>query len=289
MNQITLWIEAARPKTWIASMSPVWIGNAMAFSAGSFSLLTFCLTMGFAFFIQIGTNFANDYLDAKQGCDTQERLGPRRMVSSGLIPMKRMAWATHLMLIRATLFGLFLSWMSTFWLFPGVILTVLLSYGYTWSRFSLATTGWADLMVMLCFGGIATVGSLFVQTGYLSPVAAIAAIGPGAFSTSLLALNNLRDIDQDRQGGRKTLAVRFGPSFVIWEWRILMLMATLTPLFLCEFLHGGVLPILTALPPFALLVFGWRILRRNSASLFQLTGITFLSYTLLFCLSILLG
>jgi 1,4-dihydroxy-2-naphthoate octaprenyltransferase len=85
MANIQIWFEATRPKTLPAAVAPVVLGTAMAHSIGQFHFLPAVICLAFALLVQIGTNFANDYLDGIKGTDTAARLGPRRAVAAGLV------------------------------------------------------------------------------------------------------------------------------------------------------------------------------------------------------------
>ena len=106
MATLQIWFEATRPKTLPAAVAPVLLGTAMAHSYGQLHLLPAAICLAFALLVQIGTNFANDYLDGIKGTDTDARLGPRRAVAAGLVSASAMKWAAIGILAFAFCLGL---------------------------------------------------------------------------------------------------------------------------------------------------------------------------------------
>lgn len=278
-----IWIQAARPKTLIASLSPVLIGTVVA-SRSAFHPLTFIFTLLTALCIQISTNFVNDYCDFLKGADTIERKGPVRVVQAGLISVDAMKKATLLMFAFGILCGLYLIWQGGVIIACLLGMSLLLGFAYTAGPFPLAYLGLGELFVFTFFGFIATGGTYFLQTGTLSSSALLAGIAPGALSSAILAMNNVRDIQEDKAANKKTLAVRFGKTFGKVEYALLLSAALLTPfLFIQD--HPFLLLLLTLFFPAIKLT---AALFKNSSPyllnpLFQQTAQLLTLYTLLFC------
>jgi 1,4-dihydroxy-2-naphthoate octaprenyltransferase len=207
---IKLLLEGSRPKTLIASLSPVLIGTSIA---SRFHLLTFICTAFFALSIQIGTNFANDYFDFLKGVDTKNRKGPRRLTQSGLIPLKTMKWITFGIFCFALLCSLYLIYIGGATIAILALCAVAFGYLYTGGPYPLGYLGLGDLFVFVFFGPVATAGTTYLQTLTISHEAIVAGIAPGLLSVSILTINNLRDVDEDRLASTKTLPVRFGKAF----------------------------------------------------------------------------
>lgn len=210
---LSLWWEAARPRTLSAAVAPVLAASALAYQQGGFTGLPAVLCLGFALLIQIGTNYANDYFDFKKGADTAERVGPRRAVAAGLIAPQTMWRAT--LLVMAVAFGLGLGLLPYGgWPLLVVGLTsIACGIAYTGGPYPLAYHGWGDVFVFVFFGLVAVGATYFVQVGQVSTEALWLGAGLGALSTNILVVNNYRDIATDRSAGKRTLAVRFGPRF----------------------------------------------------------------------------
>jgi 1,4-dihydroxy-2-naphthoate octaprenyltransferase len=222
------WIIASRPKTLGAALAPVAVGTVLAWKlSGQFSsFLLFC-TLGSTACLQIATNFFNDALDFIKGADTSQRVGPRRITASGAATARSTLIAASLILLAAALLGLPLI-VARGW--PILLIglpSLYFCYGYTGGPFPLAYRGLGELFVILFFGFIAVLGSAFVQSGQWYQDALVAGFQIGALSTVLIAINNLRDIAEDRTTGKRTLAVRFGETFARWEILLLITSAHL--------------------------------------------------------------
>ena len=228
-SALKAWILAARPKTLIASISPVLIGASLA---PVFRFDLFCLCLAFSLFIQMGANFANDYFDCLKGADTSERIGPARAAQSGWISLpafKRGLYAifslaalTSLpLLIRGGLWGIFI-----------VALSILFAIWYTAGRRPLGYLGLGELLVFCFYGPIATLCTYYILTLHVSLLVFYASLSPGLLCCSILIANNLRDEEQDRAAGKRTLIVRFGKTFGKFEYTGTVLLALSLPFFL---------------------------------------------------------
>jgi 1,4-dihydroxy-2-naphthoate octaprenyltransferase len=227
MASLSDWLQAARPKTLGAAVAPVFAGFFIGANLGGQPLawpLLLC-TLGSTIALQVATNWFNDALDFKQGKDTQARIGPRRITAAGVVKPGAVMLAGLLMLGLATLLSLPL--ISARGL-PIVIIglpSLWFCYGYTGGPAPLAYRGLGELFVILFFGLVAVTGSAFVQTGDWLVGGIVGGLQVGCLSTVLIAINNLRDIDEDRTTGKRTLAVRFGQGFARLEITLLTLLA----------------------------------------------------------------
>jgi 1,4-dihydroxy-2-naphthoate octaprenyltransferase len=207
------WILAARPRTLGAAIIPVLAGCALAISTSAFDLLVSALILACAVLIQIATNFFNDTLDHAKGADTDQRLGPTRVTSAGLLPPRRVMTGAFLTLALAALLAVPLVLRGGgIILFIG-ILSLLFAYAYTGGPFPLAYLGLGEIFVILFFGLIAVAGTFYLNTLAFSAAAILAGLQIGLHSSVLLAVNNLRDLETDRAANKKTLAARFGLNF----------------------------------------------------------------------------
>ncbi len=215
-----IWIEAARPKTLIAAIAPVVLASAWAAETATFQLGLFVVILLSATAIQIGTNFANDYFDHKKGGDTPERLGPTRATHAGLVSPEQMKRAFILAFTIAALLGLYLIWHGGWPIAVIGIFSILFGIGYTAGPLPLAYKGLGDIFVFVFFGLISVAGTYYLHTGHFHPTVWLIGIACGCLSTAILAVNNLRDRDEDRKTGKKTLAVRLGPMAVRFEYTL---------------------------------------------------------------------
>jgi 1,4-dihydroxy-2-naphthoate octaprenyltransferase len=217
---------ASRPKTWIASISPVLIGFSMVREKHFF---LFFLTLLFSVFIQIGTNYANDYFDYINGADTPFRNGPKRATQEGWIQPRTM-WLSALAVFGcALIIAIPLMIQAGRWSFPLAALCIAFGILYTGGPKPLGYLGLGECLVFLFFGPIATCGTYFLQTGTLHWPVWIASLSPGFLSCSILIANNLRDENTDRLALKRTLVVRFGRTFGKWEYIFSIVLAALIP------------------------------------------------------------
>ena len=210
---IKAWVLASRPKTLFAAIAPVLLGSALAFSQSKGNLPAALAALFGAICIQIATNLANDYWDAKKGADTSERLGPVRVTASGLLKPRTVFLGMVFIFLLATVAGVFLTLRAGWPVVAIGLASILFGILYTAGPFSLAYLGLGEVFTFLFFGLVATVGTYFVQALSFSPDALWLGVMPGSYSVVLIALNNLRDRETDQRAKKKTLAVRFGEKF----------------------------------------------------------------------------
>ncbi len=203
---------AARPRTLPAAIVPVWVGCVLAWkSTGELDGFLALFTLLGALCIQIATNFFNDAIDHEKGADTQERLGPQRATVGGLLSRRTVYGGALFFLFLACLASLPLI-QSRGWVIIAIGLPSLyLAYGYTGGPVPLSYLGLGELFVILFFGLVAVGGTFYVQTGEWLWPAGVVGLQVGLLSAVLIAINNLRDLEEDRQSGKETLAVRLGP------------------------------------------------------------------------------
>ncbi len=254
--KVRAWILASRPATLTAAFTPVAVGTACAFAAGHAAWAPALLALFGAFCIQIGTNLANDVFDFEKGADSAGRLGPVRAVQSGLLSPREVRTGMALAFAFATAAGAGLTWLAGWPVLAIGVASILSGIAYTGGPYPLGYHGLGDLFVLLFFGFVAVCGTAFVQTGSVPPIAVWAAIPVGALATAVLVVNNVRDCDQDALVGKRTLAVRLGPTGARVEFALLVGIAELVPMALvgAEGLSLWVLLPLLTVPWAALLV-----------------------------------
>lgn len=294
---------AARPKTWIASISPICIGTVMA---AHINWSLFILTLLFSFLIQVGTNFANDYFDFVNGADSYLRNGPKRATQEGWIDPPAMLRATFLVFSAALVIAIplmirarYLS-LGTFWSFAAglwspIVALLCVAFGifYTRGPKPLGYLGLGEIFVFIFFGPVAVCGTFFLQTGVLDSAIFVASLAPGLLACCILIANNLRDQKSDSNAGKKTLIVRFGRNFGSWEYTLPIVLASLIPLLLVFFYHAPAILSLTSLVcpvsvPYIKKAFQFRD-PLELISLLQGSAFLLFLYTVLFCLTLLLG
>lgn len=213
-KSINPWILAMRPKTLVAGIIPILVGafcSALPFNKMDFGVLLSALL--FSILTQMSVNLINDALDFKKGKDTKDRVGPTRVTQSGLLTSKQVLSCGFALLFLAFLVSIPMILKGGIPIFALVIVSLMCSYLYTGGPYPLAYIGLGDIFVFLFYGFVAVISSYYLQTGKISQDSIISSIQIGSLATVLVAINNLRDIHEDRGTGKQTLAARFGVTF----------------------------------------------------------------------------
>ncbi len=209
-RRILPWWLAIRPRTLPAAASGVAMGCALAWMDGAFQPLPALAALAVALLLQIGSNAANDVFDFERGADTSERQGPLRVTQAGLLTPAQVKRGLWVIFGLAALFGLYLAFLRGWVVIVVGLAAILSAIAYTGGPFPLGYYGLGDIFVFIFFGLAAVAGTYFVQAGSVSAAAWWMSAPVGLIVTAILVVNNLRDIENDRQAGKRTLAVRLG-------------------------------------------------------------------------------
>ena len=203
------WIAGARPRTLPAAIAPVLVATSLAESEANFAMAGLALVVSLS--LQVGVNYANDYSDGIKGTD-DNRVGPTRLVASGLASAKSVKQAAFISFAVAAAAGLVLAVSTSLWLIAVGAAAIFAAWTYTGSKRPYGYLGLGEISVFLFFGLVATMGSYYVQTEEITWQSFIIAIPMGSLACAILAINNLRDRAQDELVGKRTLAVRLGDA-----------------------------------------------------------------------------
>lgn len=201
------WILGARPRTLPAAVAPVVVASALV--GQDFNWFRALLALMVGVWLQIGVNFANDYSDGVKGTD-DDRVGPIRLVASGLASASSVKAAAFLSFAVASIAGAWLAYLTTPLLILVGIVSIAAAWGYTGGKNPYGYKGLGDVSVFLFFGVVATVGTYYVQTEEVTLLSFIVSISMGALSCATLSINNIRDRPKDAEAGKRTVAVRIG-------------------------------------------------------------------------------
>jgi 1,4-dihydroxy-2-naphthoate octaprenyltransferase len=221
------WIGGARLRTLPVAIAPVALGSAAAFlvSAPAWHWVRILLCLAVALAMQIGVNYANDYSDGVRGTD-KHRVGPSRLTGSGAAKPRTVLIVALVFFGLAAVAGIILTVLSGFyWLIAVGAVCIVAGYFYTGGKRPYGYYGLGEIFVFVFFGLVATLGTTFVQVGRVNIESWVSAVCVGLMACAVLMVNNLRDIEQDRQAGKRTLSVRIGSR---WS-RILFAVFLLLP------------------------------------------------------------
>jgi len=235
MASLKSWIKAARLRTLPLAVSGILMGAALAGLDEGFSMKVTILAVVTALFIQIFSNFANDYGDFQKGTDNDKRVGPKRTVQGGeitpaqmrigMIVLALLSLASGIWLVAEGTKGLSL---SVFGIYIALgVLALIAAFKYTAGSNPYGYAGLGDLAVFLFFGLLPVVGTYFLNTHQINWLIFLPAISIGLFSTGVLNLNNMRDISNDRNSGKNTIVVRMGSAYAKIYHSILILIGML--------------------------------------------------------------
>lgn len=211
------WLESLRPKTLPLAFAAIVVGTVLAWWQGYFDPLVAVLALITAGLLQILSNLANDYGDAVKGSDKPDRIGPLRGMQKGAISLAQMKRALMIVIVLSCISGLLLVTAATQTMadFIGFLalggLSIIAAITYTIGKRPYGYLGLGDISVLLFFGWISVMGSWYLQTHMLIPAVILPATACGLLATAVLNINNLRDIESDRENGKNTLVVRLGP------------------------------------------------------------------------------
>ncbi len=245
MTSAAHWFQGARPRTLGAAVSPVLVGTAVASRYGDvvWWRALFCLLLAVA--LQVGVNYANDYSDGVRGVDTQRR-GPVRLTASGLAPAARVKRAAMLSFAVGGLLGIVLAVAVDWRLVLVGAASILAAALYSGGPKPYASSGLGEVMVLVFFGFVATCGSTYVHLERVPWLALGAAVPVGLLACAILLVNNLRDVDSDRDVGKRTLAVRVGKARTRVLYRASIVLSLLTVLVLAPTAPGTLLAVVAA-------------------------------------------
>ena len=292
MSKIKIWIECMRLRTLPVSLSGVVIATALAWWTNRFAAVPALLCLLFALLAQIASNFANEYYDFKKGADKVGRVGPRRGVTEGDIKPRTLLIVTFATLAVAGVVGCCLIPYGGWWLLPVGIFIALGALAYSTGPYPLSYHGLGELAVFFFFGVIPVTLTYYVQALRIEPLVILASMATGFLGVNVLLVNNYRDVDDDREAGKRTSVVIFGrqPAAAAYLINGYVAMCLLTPLWILAALAPTV-PVWVLVAPVVYLVLHtitWhRLITRDGAALNPLLGATarnMLIFTLLLTL-----
>jgi 1,4-dihydroxy-2-naphthoate octaprenyltransferase len=225
MATISNWITGARVRTLPLAVAPVILGSATASLVDRFDLWLALGALLVALFLQIGVNYANDYSDGIRGTDDQ-RVGPLRLTASGLARPKSVKLAAFITFGLAGLIGLaMVAFVGQWWLIGVGAIAILAAWYYTGGKTPYGYAGLGEVAVFVFFGLVATIGTNYLMTLTLDPLAVIMGSASGLYASAVLLVNNIRDRATDEVAGKKTIAVRLGDK----RSRVLFLLMIFIP------------------------------------------------------------
>ena len=289
-RQLKIWLECFRLRTLPVSMSGVIIAIGIAKWHHQFKWLPALLCLAFALLAQIASNTANEYFDFKKGTDKPGRVGPRRGVTEGDIRPETLRNVTFGLLALASVVGCCLIPYGGWWLLPVGIVIALAALAYSTGPYPLSYHGLGELTVFIFFGLVPVNLTYYVMALRFDPLVLLFSIAIGLLGVNVLLVNNYRDVEDDREAGKKTQTVMRGRPITAFAYLLngYLGMAILAVFwFMIGYMH--LLPVWTLAIPVLYLVMHtatwYKLSHRDGAALNPLLGATarnMLIFTLLF-------
>lgn len=245
-KSIRLWIEGARLRTLPLAIAPVAIGAGAAEAMQSFDATLSLLALSVALFLQIGVNFANDYSDGIRGTD-DNRVGPLRLTGSKSVKPAAVKAAAFVFFALAAFSGLAIIVITGLWWLVALgLASIVAAWFYTGGKSPYGYAGLGEIAVFVFFGLVATIGTAYIQIGFVDINSVLGGIAAGSFAAAVLMVNNIRDIETDQKASKKTLAVRMGAKwakrlFLVMIWLPFVILMYFTLLYPASFLAYGAL------------------------------------------------
>jgi 1,4-dihydroxy-2-naphthoate polyprenyltransferase len=230
LSNTRTWIKAFRLRTLPLAVSSIAMGGFLASAADAFRWDIFLLCILTTVFLQILSNLANDYGDSIHGADSADRKGPSRAVQSGAVTGTQMRAAVIVFVLLSLTSGILLlivsfglAWKALVFFFGLGVLSILAAMAYTMGKKPYGYAGLGDLSVLIFFGFVGVIGSSYLFTKEITTFSILPALSCGLFSIAVLNINNIRDIDSDRQAGKFSIPVRIGRGkAVMYHWMLLI-------------------------------------------------------------------
>ncbi len=234
-SKFSVWLTAARLRTLPLSVAGIICGNAIASRDEHFSITIFLLSILTAIAFQIISNFANDYGDGIKGTDNADRLGPGRTFQKGLLSAQALKKGIVIAALISILLAVSLIYLAlrgeellvSLFFIALTVAAVWAAVKYTVGHNAFGYSGLGDLFVFLFFGWVSVMGSYYLQTQSFHLSALFLGTTIGLFSVGVLNLNNMRDIENDKNSNKKTLVVYLGEQKAKKYHYILMILAAL--------------------------------------------------------------
>ena len=289
-KNIRLWIEGARLRTLPLAIAPVAIGAGAADAMQRFDLLLAALALGVALFLQIGVNFANDYSDGIRGTD-DKRVGPLRLTGSKSVKPESVKTAAMFFFILAAASGFeIVVTTGQWWLIAVGLLSIVAAWFYTGGKNPYGYAGFGEIAVFVFFGLVATIGTAYIQIGFVDLNSVLGGIAAGSFAAAVLMVNNIRDLETDKMSSKKTIAVRIGAKwakrlFISMIWFPFVVLVYFSLLYPISFLAYAALFLVA---PATLIVLTAKS-AKELVLVLKLTSFASLTYALLLTLGLIVG
>jgi 1,4-dihydroxy-2-naphthoate polyprenyltransferase len=205
-SRLRIWFQAVRFFSFTASIVPIVVGSALALVDRTFDVVLFLAMLVASVATHAGANMANDYFDHKKGVDTDESLGPSKVIQLGYLTPSEVLRGTIVAFALATVLGLFIVYQTGVEILVLALFSLAAAVLYTGGPKPFGYIALGEVLVFIFMGPVMVTGAYYVHAGEVTPVSALLALPIGCLVAAILHVNNIRDIDFDRNAGKRTLA-----------------------------------------------------------------------------------
>jgi 1,4-dihydroxy-2-naphthoate octaprenyltransferase len=226
---LSAWLAAARPHTLSAAVVPVLVGTALARGQPGFAWSVCGLTLLASLLVQIGANFVDEYSDHGATASAHKYLAPHKVIARGQLSAGQVRAGALAVFGAATLIGLALVWRAGWPLFWLALGSLAVAYFYSGGPRPLGDYALGEPLVFVTMGPVMVMGTVFAQVSRWEGAALLYSLPVAALVTAILMANNLRDSEEDRRHGRRTIVTVFGKAAVRTGYVTLLALAFAVP------------------------------------------------------------
>ena len=201
-----VWLQAVRPFSFTASITPLVVASALAFEVGSFDPLLAVLMLVASVACHAGANLANDYYDHLRGVDSPSSLGPSKVIQQDKLAPSAVRAGMLVAFALATAIGVAIVLIAGWPVLALALVSLAVAYAYTCGPRPLGYIALGEVAVFLTMGIGMVLGGFYVYTRSITPTAVVASIPIACLVAAILHVNNIRDAESDRAAGKRTLA-----------------------------------------------------------------------------------
>ncbi|WP_435877205.1 1,4-dihydroxy-2-naphthoate polyprenyltransferase [Sporosarcina highlanderae] len=210
-----IWWQLTRPHTLTAAFAPVFLGTMIALTYGKLHFPLFFAMLIASLLIQMATNMFNEYYDFKRGLDTEHSIGIGGTIVRNGVKPKTVLYIALTLYAISVLIGIYICVETSWGLAVVGAISMLIGYLYTGGPLPIAYTPFGELVSGVVMGMLLILIAFYIQTDTVTTDAILISIPSMLLVAAIMMSNNIRDLEGDKEGGRKTLAILVGRKHAI--------------------------------------------------------------------------
>ena len=222
------WFWATRPFSLTASITPVLVGSALAATVGAIDWLLYWLALTGSIAIQIGTNLTDEYSDHRKSGGVGKFLAPHKVIQRGLLSERAVGFGMAAAFGYGIAAGLVIVAHVGWPILAVGLASVAAAYLYAGGPKPLGTLGLGEPVVFVFMGPLMVMASYYVQREALTWASFYVSLPVAFIVTAILHVNNLRDISEDLEAGKRSIAAAIGVTPSRWLYAAFLASAYLS-------------------------------------------------------------